>query len=172
MSDPLDEIFGPHEFDGTPWKQLRDTVLVYLAVLPSCERRPQLAFPPDEDSGAISEAKRQIMRIATGALPEGMTAMLYRNREDSWPDDISDQALFALTVALDQIAEFLKLCYDDDEGRLITPFRYQGQSDGALALWFFVRWWMGPGIRHWLDQVVTDRRMFGNYFDEQPRAST
>lgn len=135
----------------------------YQALLPACPVRPAVKFPTDlpEDR---KRAKREVTVALTGGFEEGARAMLHCNREHSWPE-LSVKACFFLTVAMDRIAEFLKLCYVETENGYVSLFPYMKQGDGELIQWMFFRWWIGPGIDDWLQKVVLDRKMFDSYFD-------
>ena len=156
------DIFKDIEHDGRAWMELRNRLEVARAVLPSCNWRPAITFPGLSQE-AVSEAKRQVFTAADLAAEESARAMLHRNRENEWPD-LSPEAAFFLIVAIDQMIDFLELCYNTDGEDVRSLFPYSGQSDGELIMWLFYRWWIGPGIRRWLDRVVTDRRLFEFYF--------
>jgi hypothetical protein len=163
MPDSLSDIFADAEHDGAAWHELRNMYSTWLALLPACEWRPVIAFPSRPEDR--HEAKRQIFEAATEANEECARAMLHCNRENEWPE-LSPQAVFGLTVALDQIEVFLGLCYDElSDGSIVSLFPYSGQTEGALIQWMFFRWWTGPGVRHWMSRIVQDRRLFDSYFD-------
>jgi hypothetical protein len=163
MDDPVTEILGQHEFDGTAWKELHRVLQSSLAVLPTCEVHAAIDFPKSDDPKDKERAMRQVLEGMGEGHVGCFRAILYSIREHEWPA-LSDQEVFHLTVCLDQMVAFLEQCFVEIDGRCLSLFPYSKQSEDALVLWMFWRWWLEGGLMRFVRQAATDRSLYDRYF--------
>jgi hypothetical protein len=104
------------------------------------------------------------MRSGTQAA---MKALIHDLREGEWPE-LDAPAVFHLTIALEQIIQFLDRCVLREGDRVISVFQTRSQDILELALWFYVKWWSAVGMRNWLMEVCRDEAVFYRYF-QRPR---
>ena len=163
MDDPVSEILGEYEFDGTAWKEFHRILQSSLAVLPSCEILPEIAFPSPGDPKDRKRAERQIFEALDQGHEGTFQAILHSIRQNEWPD-LSGEEVFCLTVCLDQMVTFLEQCYVEEGERCLSLFPYSKQPQDALVMWMFWRWWIGGGLMRFVRQAAAEQSVFDRYF--------
>jgi len=94
-----------------------------------------------------------------------MRAFSHTLAQNEWPV-LTEQEVWNLTIALEQIVRFLDLCSVPDGQQNLTLFRgAEPDKGGKVILWFYAQWWSGVGLRRWVGDVTRDEAIFYQYFD-------